>query len=305
MPDTDSLRREQIRTGRRVTWVGLWSNLALSVSKILAGIFGRSAAMIADGVHSASDLLTDVMVLAVIGISRREEDDRHSYGYGKVETFATFIIAVLLGIVAIGICLDGARGIANACRGIYPPRPGWIALAMAIVSICVKEMLFRYTRSAARRISSAAMEANAWHHRSDAFSSVATVIGVGGAMFLGERWRVLDPVAAIFVSLLILAMAWKLASASAKELLEVALPKDVTDKAASIISATPGVEHFHRLRTRRNGNRMIFDMHVKVDPELTVRESHEIASEIERRIRDEFVNVLVNVHIEPWNPPSP
>lgn len=294
---------EEIRVGKRVTWVGLWINVALSLFKIIAGLWGRSAAMVADGVHSASDLLTDVMVLLVIGASRRAADDRHAYGHGKVETFATFIIALLLGCVGLGLAVDGTRGVINALQGSVPPRPGWIALIMALLSIAVKEFLFRYTRNAGRRIHSASMEANAWHHRSDAFSSIATLAGIAGAMFLGTQWRILDPAAAILVSFLIVMMAWKLAAESVRELLEVSLPEEITEKAAEIIATTPGVITFHHLRTRNNGPLKIFDFHIKVDPEHTIVEAHAIATNVEDRLREEFSTILTNIHIEPYKAP--
>lgn len=286
--------------GRHVTWVGFWTNVGLSAFKILAGIFGRSSAMIADGIHSASDLLTDVVVLVVIGVSRRKADSSHSYGHGKIETFATFIIALLLGAVGIGIFIDGLERVIRSLGGETLPRPGWIALGMAVVSIIAKEWLFRYTMAAARRIQSSALEANAWHHRSDALSSLATTVGIAGAMFLGVRWRILDPVAAMFVSVLIVVMAWRLASGAVKELVEASLPREVTDRMKHIIVNTPGVKSFHELRTRRNGNRMIVDVHIKVDPQLTIVEGHDIATEVEVRLRDAFSPISVNIHIEPY-----
>lgn len=302
IPDNDSAR--SVRIGRRVTWVGFWSNIFLAVAKILAGIYGRSSAMIADGVHSASDLATDVVVLIVIGASRRKEDKIYTYGHGKIETFASFVIALLLGIVGIGICADGVDGVMASLRGDMLPRPGWIALAMAVVSIAIKEWLFRYTRDAGRRINSSAMEANAWHHRSDSFSSMATLAGIAGAMFLGQKWRVLDPAAAILVSVLIVVMAWRLGVKSVKELLEVSLPKEITDGMLGIIAETPGVMAFHRFRSRRNGSRMIVDLHVKVDPGLSVVQGHDIATAIENSIKERYGDVLVNVHIEPFENPA-
>lgn len=301
---SDSDTDRSVRIGRHVTWVGFWSNIFLAVAKILAGIYGRSSAMIADGVHSASDLATDVVVLVVIGASRRKEDKIYTYGHGKIETFASFVIALLLGAVGVGICADGINGVIAAARGDMLPRPGWIALTMAIVSIVIKEWLFRYTRKAARSINSTAMEANAWHHRSDSFSSIATLAGIAGAMFLGQKWRVLDPVAAIFVSALIVVMAWRLGMKSVKELLEVSLPKEITDGMLEIIAETPGVMAFHRFRSRRNGSRMIVDLHVKVDPELSVVQGHDIATVIENRIKERYGDVLVNVHIEPFASPA-
>lgn len=292
--------QQEVKIGRHVTWVGFWTNIGLSVLKILAGVAGRSSAMIADGIHSASDLLTDVVVLAVLGVSRRKADSSHSYGHGKIETFASFIIALMLAAVGVGIFIDGLTHVIDSLRGNVLPRPGWIALIMAAVSIAAKEWLFRYTMAASRRIKSSALEANAWHHRSDALSSLATLVGIGGAMFLGAGWRVLDPIAAMFVSVLIVLMSWRLSVGAIKELVEASLPDDVVDHMKQIIAAVPGVKDFHNLRTRRNGNRYIVDVHIKIDPELTIVEGHEIATEVERHLRSHYRPITVNVHMEPF-----
>lgn len=291
---------EEVRIGRKVTWVGFWTNAGLSVLKILAGVFGRSSAMIADGVHSASDLLTDIAVLIVIGVSRKKADSSHSYGHGKIETFVTFLIALLLAAVGIGILVDGVERGVEFFKGGIILRPTWIALIMAIVSILVKEWLFHYTRSAARKISSSAMEANAWHHRSDAFSSLATLAGVAGAMFLGPGWRFLDPLAAVVVSALIIAMACNMAKTSVRELLEASLPKEESDRIKQIIETTPGVKDFHHLRSRSNGNTKIIDFHIKLDPNLSLKAAHDIASNVENRIKEEFSPAVVNIHMEPY-----
>ena len=291
--------QQQVALGRRATWVGFWANIGLSVLKVLAGIFGRSSAMIADGIHSASDLLTDVAVIVVIGVSRKKADSDHAYGHGKIETFVTFAIAVVLAAVGIGIGYDGAERAIESFKGAAIPQPGWIALAMAVASILVKEWLFRYSRSVARRIGSTALEANAWHHRSDAYSSLATLAGVAGAMFLGPQWRILDPLAAVFVSILIIIMAWGMAKQSVLELLETSLPAEETERIAGIIGSTPGVEGFHRLRTRRNGNTRIIDCHIQLAPGLTLEQAHDIATDVEHRLAAEFSPVTVNVHMEP------
>ncbi len=293
---------EEIRLGRKVTWVGFWSNTALSVFKIIAGVVGRSSAMIADGVHSASDLITDIAVIVVIGVSRKKADSSHSYGHGKIETFVTFLIALLLAAVGIGILIDGVKRAISFFDGGVLLQPTWIALAMAVISILVKEWLFRYTRSAARKISSSAMEANAWHHRSDAFSSIATLAGIAGAMFLGPGWRFLDPLAAVFVSILIVVMAYKMARTSVRELLEASLPKEESDKIINIIESTPGVKDFHHFRSRSNGNTKIIDFHVKLDPDISLKEAHDIATKIENRIKKEFDPAVVNIHMEPYRP---
>ena len=295
-----SSTKEEIRIGRKVTIWGLWSNVFLSIFKILAGIFGRSSALVADGVHSISDLLTDFLVLIVISMSRRKEDAKHAYGYGKVETFGTFIISLLLVVVAIFIAVDGVKGVISAFNGQLLPRPGWIALIMAVVSIIIKEVLFQVTRKAARRIGSTALEANAWHHRSDAFSSLATLFGIAGAMFFGARWRLLDPAAAILVSIIIIVMAIRLSRDSINELLEVSLPREIINHATEVIKETQGVEGYNHLRTRRNGSRKIFDFSIEVDPTLTIVKAHNIASKVERRLKKTFgPETLAVIHIEP------
>ncbi|MDE6638188.1 MAG: cation diffusion facilitator family transporter [Muribaculaceae bacterium] len=300
--DIEAETSEEVKIGRHVTWVGFWTNAGLSVLKILAGVFGRSSAMIADGVHSASDLVTDIAVLIVIGVSRKKADSSHSYGHGKIETFVTFLISLLLAAVGIGILVDGVeRGIAFF-KGSEILQPTWIALAMAIISILVKEWLFRYTRSAARKIGSSAMEANAWHHRSDAFSSMATLAGVAGAMFLGPNWRFLDPLAAVVVSALIIAMACNMAKSSIKELLEASLPKEDSERIRNIIESTPGVMDYHHFRSRSNGNTKIIDFHIKLDPDLSLRAAHDIATNVENRIKNEFAPAVVNIHMEPYHP---
>lgn len=295
---------EEVKIGRKVTWVGFWTNAVLSVLKILSGVFGRSSAMIADGVHSASDLITDVAVLIVLGVSRKKADTSHSYGHGKIETFVTFLIALLLLAVGIGILVDGVeRGLAFF-EGAEIPQPTWIALSMAIISILTKEWLFHYTRSAAKKIASSSMEANAWHHRSDAFSSLATLAGVAGAMFLGPKWRFLDPLAAVVVSALIIAMACSMAKISIKELVEASLPKEESDRIRFIIESTLGVKGFHHLRSRCNGNTKIIDFHIKLDPDISLKSAHDIATEVENRIKKEFNPAVVNIHMEPYHPQS-
>lgn len=298
---------EEIHTGRKVTWVGFWTNALLSVFKVIAGIVGRSSAMIADGIHSASDLVTDVAVLIVIGASRKKADESHSYGHGKVETFVTFMISLLLGAVGAGILIEGAERAIDFFHGASIERPTWIALTMAVISIGAKEWLFHYTRMAARRIHSSAMEANAWHHRSDAFSSLATLGGIAGAMYLGPEWRFLDPAAAVVVSSLIISMSVKMGKSSVRELLEESLPHDETQKTESLILSTPGVMAFHHFRSRRNGNTRIFDFHIKMNPALTLKQAHDIATSLENSIKNEFLpsETMVNIHMEPYYSKAP
>lgn len=291
----------ELHVARRVTWVGFFVNAILGVLKILAGIFGRSSAMVADGVHSFTDFFSDIIVLIFIGVSRREANGAYPYGHGKFETFATMLLAMSLIIVGVLFFVDGVGTVIKALNGEQLPSPTWLALGMAVLSIAAKEILFHYTRIAGKRINSPSIIANAWHHRSDALSSVATLVGIVGAMFLGAQWRILDPLAAILVSVFIVIVSLKIGLPAIKELLEVSLPDDVTSEMYQIIGSTPGVEAFHHFASRRNGNRLIADFHIKVDPEISVRKAHAIATDVEQRLKNRFGSTLLaTIHIEPY-----
>ena len=293
--------REVVRSARRVTWLGFWINAALGAGKVAAGIFGRSSAMLADGIHSFSDFITDIIVIVFVGVARRKANDRYQYGHGKYETFATMLVALILGIVGVMFLVDGAEKTWGSFHGHHLESPTWLALIMAVVSIISKEWLYRYTRRVGERIQSAVVVANAWHHRSDALSSLATLAGIGGAMFLGPAWRVLDPIAAMVVSVFIIIVAFQIGTPAVKELLEESLPGDIVEGMYEVIGCTPGVKAFHRFASRRNGNRMILDFHIKVDPDITVVSGHRIASEVEKRLRDVYGNgMMVNIHVEPY-----
>lgn len=287
----------------RVTWVGFFTNLILSAAKVAAGIVGRSSAMIADGIHSLSDFVTDFIVIIFIKISAKNEDSDHPYGHGKFETFATMLISFALFIVAIGIFYSGSVKIYEVLNGRTIDRPTYLALIMAAVSIVVKEGLYWYTIIIGRKIESPAVIANGWHHRSDAFSSIGTLIGISGAMFLGERWRILDPITSVIVGIFIIDVAYKLARPSIQELLEVSLPKEIEAAIKEQVKETPGVKAFHHLRTRKNGNSFIIDMHIKVDARSSIVEAHDIATHVENNLKAAFgKHTQVNVHIEPYQP---
>lgn len=299
---TEITEKQEVRLARKVTWIGFGVNALLAVLKIIAGIVGRSSAMIADGFHSMSDFLTDVIVLVFVGVARRKANRHYQYGHGKYETFATMLVSFALGIVGIFFFVEGIEAVWKALEGEQPDRPGTIALVMAIVSILSKEWLYHYTVRIGRKISSSVIIANAWHHRSDSLSSLATLAGIAGAMFLGEKWRILDPLAAMLVSIFILVVAVKLARPAIRELLDGALPEEIISRLHKIIGSTPGVKAFHRLRTRRNGNKTILEVHLKVDPEMTVEESHNIATTVENRLKSEFNgNAIVTTHVEPYH----
>ncbi|MBU4460472.1 MAG: cation diffusion facilitator family transporter [Verrucomicrobia bacterium] len=284
----------------RVTWVGFYTNLALTAFKLAAGIFGNSAAMVADAMHSLSDFATDIVVLVCFRIIGKPPDKSHDYGHGKYETLATALIGLALFAVGLGILWTGSKRIWAGLHGVHIPTPGPIALVAAAVSIVLKEWLYRYTARVGREIQSQAVIANAWHHRSDAFSSIGTLIGIGGAMALGEHWHVLDPIAAVVVSVFILKVAAKITVGSVKELTEESLEDAVEQRITAIVSAVRGAIRPHDLRTRRIGNTVAIDLHVCVAPDLSIRAAHHVASDVENALRETFgTESFVSVHIEP------
>ena len=291
----------QNREEKRCTLVGMTCDIGLSALKIASGIFGRSSAILADGIHSISDTVTDALVYAMVRLSGKGVDERYRYGRGKYETLAAFLISIILVVVAFGLMSDGLHDVWEAFKGKTLERPRNIALAVGIIAVLIKEGLYRYTRHKGNKTSSSALKAYAWHHRADALSTAATLLGVAGAMFLGDRWRVLDPIAAIAVSVLILVLAYRMGRPAVEELLEVALPPEEQSRIADIVTGTPGVKAFHNLRTRRNGNLRVVDIHVKVDGEMSVASSHDITRDIERRLSEELGEVMTNIHVEPYH----
>ena len=284
----------------RITWIGFAVNLALSAGKLAAGIWGRSSAMVADAIHSASDFATDLAVLLFVHVSAKPRDDDHDYGHGKYETLATLIIGAALAGVGIKLLWGGGTAIRDFTRGILPAQPGAVALWAAGVSIVVKELLYRYTVRVGRRVGSPSVIANAWHHRSDALSSVGTLVGIGCAYFLGGGWRLADPAAAIAVALLILRVAWQLMKMGMDELLEKSLSREQEERILSLIAADPAVSSPHNLRTRRIGQNIAVDVHIRVDGLMTVTESHRLTVDIERRLRDAYgEGTMVSIHVEP------
>lgn len=284
----------------KVTIIGGLGNLLLLVFKFVAGILSHSAAMMADAVHSLSDFITDIVVLVFVGISSRPQDASHDYGHGKFETLATMFIGFALAAAAIGIIVNGAVKFASWLNGETLPVPGSLALWAALVSIAVKELLYQYTAAKGKAMESGALKANAWHHRSDALSSIAAAIGIGGAILLGERWTVLDPLASIVVGAMLVKVAWELVKPSLGELTESSLPEQTEKEIMEIVNAVPGVSEPHNLRTRRIGNRIAIEVHVRLDPDMPLREAHQKASLIERNLKERFGGQThVSVHMEP------
>lgn len=284
----------------RATAIGTAVNIVLSALKFAAGIIGHSSAMIADAVHSLSDLVSDAVVLIFVRIAGKPADQDHPYGHGKYETLATVIIGVLLVAVGIGILADGVTKTVDWCRGRPIGIPNWWALGAAVLSIVSKEWLFRYTIMVARCVDSDVLAANAWHHRSDAYTSIATVAGIGGAMLLGPSWAVLDPLAAICVSFFIIHEGWHLTKPALDELLEKSLGSDEIQRIADTIMSVDGVRTYHRIRTRRIGMRTAISAHVKMDGGMTLTQAHAIATEIETRLRAHYgPATYITVHMEP------
>ncbi|MDD4490434.1 MAG: cation diffusion facilitator family transporter [Paludibacter sp.] len=271
----------RVKEARKVTWIGFAVNMVLTIFKIIAGIVGKSTAMIADGIHSLSDFVTDVLVILFIGISDKDKDDDHRYGHGKFETFATLLISLALILVGIGIFWSGLSKIIQVFQGEVLEQPTYLALVAALVSIVSKESLFWYTKFVGDKINSNAVIANAWHHRSDALSSIGTALGISGAIFLGESWRILDPIAGVIVSIFILKVAFELGMPSVHELLERSLPKETEKSIIETIESHPDVIFQHNLKTRKIGNIFAIDVHIKLDKDISFVKSHDVATEIE------------------------
>lgn len=284
----------------RTTLVGSVANLLLVVFKFIAGIVGHSAAMIADAVHSLSDFITDIIVIIFVAISGKPEDEDHDYGHGKYETLATAVIGIILFFVGVGILISGIKAIIGALQGEPLQTPSLLALITAVISIVVKEVLYRYTVKRGKALGSSSVVANAWHHRSDALSSIGTAIGIGGAIFLGEQWRILDPIAAVIVSLFIIKVAVELFKPCIEELLERSLPAEMEQKILDIILSTPQVSSPHHLRTRRIGSYIAIEVHIRMDGQISLSEAHQVASDIERRLKAEFgESTHIGIHMEP------
>ncbi|MBR3387893.1 MAG: cation transporter [Bacteroidales bacterium] len=284
----------------KVTLMGSIGNLVLLSFKFIAGIVAGSSAMVADAVHSLSDFLTDLIVLVFVRIGAKPQDDSHDYGHGKFETLATLFVALALVGAAIGIIVSGSLKIARWLQGETLEKPGMLALWAAFLSILVKEILFRYTIAKGKALESPAVVANAWHHRSDALSSVGAAIGIGGAILLGQRWAVLDPLASIVVGGMLVKVAWDLLKVSTGELTDSSLSAETEREIVDIFHSFPEVSEPHNLRTRRIGNRIAIESHVRLDGNMTLNEAHEIVSAIEDRIRDRFGHgTIVTIHMEP------
>ncbi len=292
--------QERERGIYKVTLIGSFANVVLLVFKFMAGFLGNSAAMLADAVHSLSDFVTDIIVLLFVKISSKPEDKEHKFGHGKYETLATVVIGIMLFLIGFGILYNGAKDVIRVINGEVLPSPGILALVAALFSIAVKEVLYQYSVIKGKTLDSPAVIANAWHHRSDALSSIGTAIGIGGAIVLGEKWSVLDPIAAIVVSFFIIKVAYVLTKNGVDDLLERSLPPEIEDEIVKIILSFDKVSEPHHLRTRRIGNKYAINVHIRMDGNTLLYEAHDTATAIERRLREKYGNeTYVNIHMEP------
>lgn len=284
----------------KVTLVGTAVNVVLTAGKIAAGIVGRSSAMVSDGIHSLSDLVSDIVVLIFVHISSQGKDESHDFGHGKFETFATLMVALLLLLVAGKMIISGIEDIISVINGGIIAVPTAIALWAAVASIVAKEALYHYTVYVGKKVDSPVVVANAWHHRSDAFSSIGSLIGIGGAMLLGNKFTILDPIAGCIIAIMIIISAIQIAMPAIGELLDVSLPKEMEDEIVTIAESVQGVHNIHELKTHRNGPSIIIEAHLVVDPHLTVVEAHDICTEVENALISHFgQETQISIHIEP------
>lgn len=284
----------------KVTLVGGAINAILLIFKFAAGIIGHSSAMIADALHSLSDFITDIIVLVFVKISSKPQDKSHDYGHGKYETLALTIIGFALMAVAVSIIVKGAMKIAAWANGEILEAPGMLAFWAAILSIVLKEGVYQYSIIKGRKLNSKAVEANAWHHRSDALSSIGTAVGIGGAIFFGQQWTILDPVASVVVGAFIVKVAFDLLKNGIGDLMEQSLPDQVEEEILQLVAGIPGITEPHELRTRRIGNHYAIELHILMDGDISLKEAHDKASEVEDLLRRQYgEETHVAVHVEP------
>lgn len=293
----------KIASERKITYVSIAINIALTGIKFAAGIFGRSQALIADAIHSLSDFATDIAVLVGLRFTAKPCDEDHPYGHGKYETIAAAVIGLVLVYVALRIAWVAIYRVFDALHGAAIPQPSTFAFWTALGSCVVKEWLFHRTMTVARATGSSALVANAWHHRSDAFSALASSIGVGAAAYLGNDWNILDPIAALFVSIILLRVAWQIVREQIGFLTDQNLAPEVCAEILTMAQAIPGITEPHHLRTRMVGRTPVIDLHIRLPADLPLRAAHEIASHLENNLRERFgKETIANLHLEPYPP---
>ena len=301
--DTQALSTEErVARANRVTWLSVWVNTALTLAKFVAGLLGRSSAMVADAAHSASDFATDFAVLIGMRLAGKPQDRDHPYGHGKYETLAAAVVGVALCGVGLAIAFHGVSALWGAwAHGELPARPGMVAFWAGFASIVIKEWLYQVTARVARQTGNDALLANAWHHRSDAFSSIATTVGVGAGALFGGHWSLLDPLAATGVGAVLLKIAWDIVRDAVDKLAEQGMSAAENARILELVHGVEGLSEPHHLRSRRVGSVAVIEMHFRVDPAMTVREGHAIANRVEQALRGAFgADAIVTIHVEPW-----
>ncbi|MGM9736304.1 MAG: cation diffusion facilitator family transporter [Candidatus Cryptobacteroides sp.] len=285
---------------RNITLAGSVVNLMLTAGKLVAGFIGRSSAMVADGIHSLSDLLSDIIVLVFVHISSKGKDKGHDFGHGKFETLATLMVSLILLLVGVKLMATGITSILTVLNGGTIPVPGYIALAAAAISIIAKEVLYHATAKVGKEVDSPVVIANAWHHRSDALSSIGSLIGIGGAIILGQKWTILDPLASCCISIAIIFVAVKMSIPCLGELVDASLPEESENNIINAVRSVEGVRDVHALKTRRSGTSVIVNAHIVVDPQMKVTQAHDIATKVERAISELYgPQTQSSIHIEP------
>lgn len=282
-----------------VTGIGSLVNLGLFLFKLISGILGHSTAMLADAFHSLTDFVTDIIVVVFVKLSSKPADKTHSYGHGKFETLATVFIALSMSAVGIAILVHSIDKIILVLHGELLAVPGTIALWAALLSILAKEILFRYTVRKGKQLESSAVVANAWHHRSDALSSICTALGIGGAILLGGRWAVLDPIAAAIVSIFIIKVGISTLKPCLDDLLECSLPQPVIHEIISAITEVPGVGYPHHLQTRRIGINYAIEFNMHVHENDSLKEACDKIAEVQKNLKLHFgPNTHIGVHLK-------
>ncbi len=284
----------------KITIWGVVVNVFLTGLKFLAGVVGNSGAMVADAIHSLSDIITDMVVLVFLPIFNKPSDKDHHYGHGKYETLASIIVSLFLAFAGIGICKEGIVKIWDYFHGIPILKPGKIAFYLAIASIIVKELMYWATIIVGKKYNSSLIIANAWHHRSDAFSSIGVALGIAGAMFLGDSFLWLDPLAAIIVGIFIIKIALQIFKPNINELLEKSLPMLIQQDILSIVQSVEGVQKPHRLRTRKIGTYYAIDLHIYLSADMTIQEGHDIVLKVEERLQQKYPQIQLNIHVDPY-----
>ncbi|WP_428064821.1 cation diffusion facilitator family transporter [Candidatus Avelusimicrobium facis] len=295
-----STLQKRISQAQKVTLQGLVINLVLTLVKFLAGVWGHSAAMVADAVHSLSDTATDLVVLASVKLSAKPADSGHTYGHGRFETLAAAVIALALAGVGAKILIGAIHTIVGVAQGKTLPAPGAIALWAAVLSIVIKEWLYRYTLRTARALDSQSLLANAWHHRSDALSSIGTLAGIGGAFFLGAQWTLLDPLAAVVVSLFIFDAAWHILKNVWREFSDASLGEQTVHQISRLCQEVPGVCSPHDIKTRRIGPHVSIELHLYVQDDTPFVQVHHMTEQAEQKLRHHFgPGTFIIIHPEP------